>query len=149
MKYSAWIAVQYEDRFLLLQRGKKANNPNQWNLPGGGVEEGEDPRVTVVRELWEEAHIKVKKSDIKFIKRITKGDRQMFFYHIELEEKPKVKIDFESQNFKWKTLDEFPKKLHYQTKMFHKHRSKFELAHVSIAESEISKVVKDILSKKD
>lgn len=126
MKYSAWAIVQYKDTYLLLKRGKKMNNPGLWNLPGGGVEKKERGKVkdAVIRELWEEAGIKVKPKQITFMKRVINGDRTMFYYHVAFDKKPNVKIDFESQAFKWTKLDDFPSKLHYQTKKFLKHSDK-------------------------
>ena len=145
MKYSAWVVVEYDGTYLILQRGKKANNPNKWNLPGGGLEKksGEKPKDTAARELWEEAHIKIKKKDLTFLKRITAGDRQMLYYHIKFDKKPKVKIDFESQGFKWCKPEEFPSKLHFQTKIFHKHLGKMELGSAS---GDWKTVVKKVLS---
>jgi putative (di)nucleoside polyphosphate hydrolase len=34
--------------------GRRADRPTAWQLPQGGVDEGEDPRVAVLRELAEE-----------------------------------------------------------------------------------------------
>ncbi len=34
--------------------GKRAGFPGAWQLPQGGIDEGEDPRVAVLRELLEE-----------------------------------------------------------------------------------------------
>ena len=34
--------------------------PGLWTLPGGGVDHGEDPRVAVVREVYEESGLRVR-----------------------------------------------------------------------------------------
>lgn len=52
---AAICLVTKGDKILAVSRGKDMGN---MNLPGGTVEEGEDPRETAVRELWEETGIK-------------------------------------------------------------------------------------------
>lgn len=54
------LAVKSDGRFLLTQR-HQPDTPawhNKWNIPGGGVEFGEDPRDALDRELWEELRVK-------------------------------------------------------------------------------------------
>jgi len=36
-------------------------------MPGGGVELGEDPKTSIVREIFEEASIKTKVEDLSFV----------------------------------------------------------------------------------
>lgn len=56
------LDVSKKGQFLLTQR----NQPDtpawhlKWNIPGGGVEFGEDPRSALDRELWEELRVKPK-----------------------------------------------------------------------------------------
>lgn len=46
-------------RVLLVQASEQSNVPGTWFLPGGGVEHGEHPEATVVREFEEETGIRV------------------------------------------------------------------------------------------
>lgn len=51
-------AVLFDDegRILLLKRSATdKRRPNQWDLPGGHVDEGEMPADAVIREIWEES----------------------------------------------------------------------------------------------
>jgi 8-oxo-dGTP diphosphatase len=52
------------DRVLLSQRKRGTHLAGAWELPGGKVDEGEDPRETVRRELREELGIEVVVGDI-------------------------------------------------------------------------------------
>ncbi|MET9500776.1 NUDIX hydrolase [Streptomyces sp. NPDC006259] len=57
----AAYAVCVRDGQLLLARSPAPDGTREWVLPGGGMEHGEDPHDTVVRELEEETgyHIEV------------------------------------------------------------------------------------------
>ena len=46
--------VVADGRMLLTQLSHRTGWPGGWTLPGGGVDHGEDPRDTVVRETFEE-----------------------------------------------------------------------------------------------
>lgn len=54
------LAVKPDGRFLLTKRNQP-DTPiwhNKWNIPGGAVEFGEDPRDALDRELFEELRVK-------------------------------------------------------------------------------------------
>ncbi|MFF9160329.1 NUDIX hydrolase [Streptomyces longwoodensis] len=55
----AAYAVCVRDGHLLLARSPAADGTPEWVLPGGGMEHGEDPYDTVVRELEEETGYRV------------------------------------------------------------------------------------------
>jgi 8-oxo-dGTP diphosphatase len=44
----------YGEEVLLTRASRRGPHPGAWMLPGGGIEHGEDPRTTVVREVEEE-----------------------------------------------------------------------------------------------
>ena len=53
--------IKHEDKYLMLFRNKKVNDPNEgkWMGVGGHIEEGETPDEALVREVWEETGLKV------------------------------------------------------------------------------------------
>ncbi|MEU2288011.1 NUDIX hydrolase [Streptomyces sp. NPDC013178] len=55
----AAYAVCVRDGHILLARSPAADGTPEWVLPGGGMEHGEDPHDTVVRELEEETGYRV------------------------------------------------------------------------------------------
>ena len=46
------IIVDGDNKFLIVQ--KKNYTDNQWDFPGGGLEDNEEPKVGILRELKEE-----------------------------------------------------------------------------------------------
>lgn len=48
-----------DGRFLWILRGPGASAPGYWTPPSGGIEEGETPQQTVIREMAEELGIDV------------------------------------------------------------------------------------------
>lgn len=52
---AAYAIALCDSAVLATEFSGKTGVPGQWGLPGGGIEPGEDPADTVVREAWEEA----------------------------------------------------------------------------------------------
>ncbi|HEX8629186.1 MAG TPA: NUDIX domain-containing protein, partial [Catenuloplanes sp.] len=46
-------------RVLLTHNSPRSAFPSRWQLPGGGLEHGEDPAAAVVREVAEETGLRV------------------------------------------------------------------------------------------
>ncbi|MDF3297551.1 NUDIX hydrolase [Streptomyces tropicalis] len=55
----AAYAVCVRDGRLLLARGRDGHGDPEWTLPGGGMEHGEDPHDTVLREVGEETGYRI------------------------------------------------------------------------------------------
>jgi 8-oxo-dGTP diphosphatase len=50
--------IHRDGQVLVGQRRRHDRHPFKWEFPGGKVENGETPQQALVRELWEELHIK-------------------------------------------------------------------------------------------
>lgn len=53
-RLAAYAMVVVDGSILLTQLSHRTGWPGGWTLPGGGVDHGEDPKDTVVRETYEE-----------------------------------------------------------------------------------------------
>ena len=82
------IIVKYRDKVLLCKRGPKESLPNEWSVPSGHLEKGEDPKDGALREFKEETNLKINgKLDLAGLLHIYKNNLKdktgvMFvFYH--------------------------------------------------------------------
>ena len=53
-RVAAYALVVRDDHVLLTRNSARGPHPGTWTLPGGGIDHGEDPRASVVREVLEE-----------------------------------------------------------------------------------------------
>jgi 8-oxo-dGTP pyrophosphatase MutT (NUDIX family) len=101
------IAVIHDGKILM---GKRNDN-QRWTLPGGGLDEGEKPVDGAVRELFEEAGIKIKAKELKHLdtKKIkTYTGKNMTIHAFKYEwdgEKPTSKNDPDKEVKKWEWID--------------------------------------------
>ncbi len=119
-RQSAWAIIRNPvDQILILKRSNKCNNPGLYNLPGGGIDKNETPKQAIIREVFEEAGIKL--PSISFTRVIIDDNRHMHFFSFKLAKEVKVKIDFESSKYEWMSEDDIKKlkrKLHIPTRKY-------------------------------
>ncbi len=100
--------VKNGDKVLILKRGGTAPwMPNMWNLPGGGVEEGESLEAAAIRECQEESGI-----TIKSLNRIASFADPSGFTLIVFSAEPvdvNVSLNFESSAYVWVDLSNYMK----------------------------------------
>lgn len=66
LPYRPCVGVVVINRDGLVWSGRRVDNPNDaWQMPQGGIDEGEDPRTAALRELEEETSIPA--SDVEVI----------------------------------------------------------------------------------
>ena len=135
--YTATVFVIHEKKLLLLKQDKSP----YWLLPGGHIEDNELPHEAAVREVFEEPGLKVKllqKPDKKAKTNIAsplpmpiavqllpcRDKKDISFYFTANVISGELKIDSESKQAKWFTLEEIqsnpevgPNTKYYATKL--------------------------------
>ncbi len=121
----AWLIICCrKDRSLLLaRRSKHVRKPNLWNFFGGCLDDGESPEEAVVRELWEEARIRVSARDVVKLGRRRLHEpgrnivRELHFYLFSTDKKPRPKLNREHSDYAWFSYDALPNKLNRPTEL--------------------------------
>ncbi len=122
---SVWAIIfcPKTERFLIARRGPKVNRPGEWNMFGGGVDKGEKRIKAIVRELKEEAGVRVKKEALTPISRFRfdKDDTEthrMTFYLLKVDSEIIPKLNAESDKYKWATIKQMPLPRHKSLSVF-------------------------------
>lgn len=97
-----------DDKYLLMRRSMHAKNrPNQWDLPGGKVEQDEDPNEAVLRELEEEAGIKASKPRILMVHSQVKEEVHVVtLLYVGNTEATEVELSDEHTEYMWLSAQE-------------------------------------------
>lgn len=111
VKVVAKSIVQRSDgKVLVLRRSQTdTRRPGGFDLPGGGVEVGEDVLFAAAREIQEEAGLAVSVSAMKILHALTTREphgatiRLLCYAHVESDE---VTLSFEHDKYWWMTVDE-------------------------------------------
>lgn len=107
------IVFNKEGSFLVIKRTKTApSSPGKWDLPGGDLEFGEDPKKGMAREIKEETGLIVEKLEpfetwAGVIKAL--GDFWVTIAYTAKAKTEKVKLSWEHNDFKWVDKREFSK----------------------------------------
>jgi len=107
----ASVAVVHDDKILMMQR----RDNSRWTLPGGHLDDGEDPSEGAKRELKEEAGIIANKVRSLGSEKLTSFTGKKMTIHAFIYE-PKQKPTFNSKNdpdkeagvHKWVSIKDFP-----------------------------------------
>ena len=101
---------------LVLRRSETApRRALDWDLPGGWVESHEDPLTAAIRELEEEAGVRLH-SLSETLKTVDERDDEIIIRHyfIGITEHPEITLSYEHDRFKWVSKDDFAKTMLYE-----------------------------------
>lgn len=76
----------------------KPDYKDTWQMPGGGVEEFEDPKLAAVRETEEETGIKIETSDLRLVDSIFKESEDYLFLLFECTHRYSEDSDYSVQD---------------------------------------------------
>ena len=106
------ILLRKDGKMLTIRRSITApTRPLSWDLPGGMLDFGEDPKVGILREIKEETKLKVKKLTFFDIssKILTSGEFRILIIYIANPLTTKVVLSYEHDDLMWVAPEEFLK----------------------------------------
>lgn len=116
MNDAAGIIIRHNDKVLMCKRGPKSSLPGIWSIPCGGMEKGEDPAETAIREFAEETDWDMSSATMKFVGGVPiqggKGTIHCFLVDSDFELMPDLgnaKDGFEHTECGYFSKDEIPK----------------------------------------
>lgn len=102
-------------RYLLGLRSQYVNEPGTWNLFGGAIDEDENPKEAVLREMSEELglekHIPIRLFDI-----FENGSFKFYNFYGKVDNEFNPHLNWEHTEARWFLKEEFPKNLHFGLK---------------------------------
>jgi len=105
--------IEYNDKFLVLQRARKDEQFGLWGIPGGKLEKNECPRAGLSREIFEETNILICSDAFQFLERAHSYNRYdggylLYLFYVKLYQPPEIKINIhEHTAFQWVSFEEF------------------------------------------
>ncbi len=98
--------MQYDGKFVLLQRQAHKTHGGTFGLPAGKVELGETPSAAMVREMQEETGVQVLEKDLEFIDLVfVRNNGHDLVYHMfrtDFVVQPDIRLSpDEHQGFVW------------------------------------------------
>lgn len=107
------VIIDDQDKYLLMYRNNHPRFGNDPDLPGGTLEEGESPVLTMIREVDEEAGIKVSESAVAEIYEGTEYSAHhthYSLYTVRLATRPPVVMSWEHSAYEWLDREVFLEK---------------------------------------
>jgi 8-oxo-dGTP diphosphatase len=106
------LIIDNEGYYLLLERANHPTFLNDPDLPGGIIEEGEEPLEAAIREVVEEASISLDSTDVQHMytgSEYSAHDTEYSLYIAHTAERPIVTTSWEHASFAWVNREEFLK----------------------------------------
>lgn len=104
------LIIDGHGQYLMFWRGNHPRLPNDPDLPGGTIEEGESPEVAAVREVDEEAGITIALGDIELLyygMDYSVHGVGYSLYLMRVSTRPEVVISWEHDSYEWLSRDVF------------------------------------------
>ena len=106
-QYSDVILINSKNEILFTVRNKNDNfEPGKYCLPGGHIEEDEEPISAAVRELEEETGISLKESQVQSCGQYFDKKSHINYFCAHYDGDPVVLDEREQQQFEWVSIDD-------------------------------------------
>ena len=110
MGFAKVVIIDEQNRYLMMWRTDHPLFGNDPDLPGGNIERGETPEDAVVREVEEEAGIKILPANLEVIHHLSAFSSiglSATLYLVRLNHRPEVIMSWEHSSYDWLSREEF------------------------------------------
>ncbi len=107
-KIAEYGIILKDNKFLMLKFSKETSPDEKWIFPGGRLDEGEDPKKGLIREIKEETSLDVEvlfPSDVTMWG-IDEDHRYAIFFVCKLIGSSNIKLCNEHQDYNWFSFDD-------------------------------------------
>jgi len=100
---AVYALIRDKNNYLFIRRSLRDTMPGEWELPGGKIDFGEEPKESLMREVREEAGLDIEVLKPVSVVSIVVPDRQILrvVYNAVLKGPGKVTLSAEHIAFKW------------------------------------------------
>ena len=107
------IIIDNDNKHLLMHRSDHPAFGTDPDLPGGTLEDGEQPLATMIREVQEEAGIEIEDTEAVLLyqgSEYSTNGTEYSLYRVTLDGRPDVTISWEHSSYEWIDRDQFLEK---------------------------------------
>lgn len=108
------VMIDSRNKYLLMYRTDHPAFGNDPDLPGGTLEEGEQPLETMVREVFEEAGVVIDPAEVEELyagAEYSASKTRYLLYVARFHETPKIIMSWEHSLYEWLDREEFLEKV--------------------------------------
>ena len=109
------VIIDNDNNYLLMKRSDHPTFDEDADLPGGTMEQGESSHDAAIREVQEEAGIKLNSEDIKEVyagNEYSAHTTQYVLYVVQLTHRPEVVMSWEHSSYEWVDKETFLRHAH-------------------------------------
>lgn len=129
LQAGAWAIIHCieTDKFLLGKRSASVNNGGAWNFFGGRLDHGEEPCRALMRELAEEAGLRIKQKQLIKLSHLAAArsrgthSREMHYYLLTVDREVVPRLNDEHSRFRWFERHSLPARFNRPTTVAIKH----------------------------
>jgi 8-oxo-dGTP diphosphatase len=103
------IVLNSQKQILVLQRSEKSGAGGKWSLPGGALEDKEEPYAAIEREIKEETELSVSEIKPFYLRTYTNSKDNDFVLIVGYQcnsDGESVTLNWEHDNYKWLSKEE-------------------------------------------